>query len=172
MIELQEIGMRIKPILTIIVVVGMSIARPADLNAESLPSEKQQSSMLREYGHLLVEKLEKLKGVNKGTPAEGTALVAFTVSREGEIIESKILKGSGNPILDEEALSIFARVQQMPPFPAGIEENSLSFTIPIVFKTYSPSPTDDPKIKTYGPSLPSTDDPKLDRKKLNVCRGC
>jgi hypothetical protein len=26
-------------------------AGPADLNAESLPSEQQQSSMLREYGH-------------------------------------------------------------------------------------------------------------------------
>jgi TonB family protein len=156
--------MGIKLILTVIIVVGLS--GPANLNAEPLPSEQQQSSARKEYGHLLVENLEKLKRyptVLIGMHAEGTVLVFFTVNREGKITESKISKGSGNPLLDEEALSMFTRAQQMPPFPAGIEENSLSFTIPIVFKSKNPS---------LSPSVPTTDDPKLDRKKLNVCRGC
>lgn len=82
--------MGIKLILTVIIVVGLS--RPADLNAEPLPSEQQQSSVRKEYGHLLVENLEKLKRyptVLTGMRAEGTVLVFFTVNREGKITRAK-----------------------------------------------------------------------------------
>jgi outer membrane biosynthesis protein TonB len=86
--------MGIKLILTVIVVLGLS--RPAGLNAEPVPSEQQQLSVRKEYGHLLVENLEKLKRyptVLRGTHAEGTVLVSFTVDREGKITETKVKEG-------------------------------------------------------------------------------
>jgi len=56
------------------------------------------------------------------------AVVAFTLDRTGQIVETHIAKRSGIPVLDEEAMALIGRVRFPPP-----PGDTLSFRLPISF---------------------------------------
>ncbi|WP_420548043.1 energy transducer TonB [Curvivirga sp.] len=64
---------------------------------------------------------------------EGTVLLKFTMTREGQVLEYQIQKGSGYKRLDEETIKMLERAQPLPKFPDEIIEDVRSFTIPIDF---------------------------------------
>lgn len=64
----------------------------------------------------------------------GSAKVHFVISREGRIISSSIVKSSGYPALDHEALALLRRAQPMPRPPAELAGTQFAFSVPVVFE--------------------------------------
>jgi TonB family protein len=60
--------------------------------------------------------------------------VNFVIDRTGHILSSTIVKGSGDPSFDAAALSMLQRSDPVPPPPALIADDGLSFTLPIFFR--------------------------------------
>jgi len=65
---------------------------------------------------------------------QGTVQVAFTIDRQGHVIDSHIVSSSGAPELDEEALALLKRAQPFPPLPAKAGGGDrVNLTVPIRF---------------------------------------
>jgi TonB family protein len=70
--------------------------------------------------------------------AAGDVLVAFTISRSGELLSRKVEKSSGNMALDQQALEIVDRASPFPPVPPEMEVEELTFEAPFVFRIFNP----------------------------------
>jgi periplasmic protein TonB len=67
---------------------------------------------------------------------EGVVSVAFSINRQGKVVSSRIVKGSGSPLLDAEALDLIKRADPLPPPPAEIADSQLLFLVPIRFTAH------------------------------------
>ncbi len=65
---------------------------------------------------------------------QGTALVHFSLDRNGRLVEIRIEKSSGHASLDREALDLLRRAQPMPRPPISQNDDPLDITLPIVFR--------------------------------------
>jgi len=84
------------------------------------------------WQRLLVAQLERHKRYpTHAHGALGEANLAFRIDRAGHVISSRIVRSSGSPALDEEALALVKRAQPLPAPPAGVTEQQLSFVVPI-----------------------------------------
>ncbi len=61
-------------------------------------------------------------------------LVNFVLDRLGHVASVTIVKGSGDPAFDEAALAMVHRSDPVPPPPPLIADETLSFTLPVVFR--------------------------------------
>jgi len=64
---------------------------------------------------------------------QGVVMLAFSVDRDGHVVERHIVKGSGFSDLDAEVLALIERAQPLPAFPASMTERELNLTVPIRF---------------------------------------
>ncbi len=64
---------------------------------------------------------------------EGVAQVAFTVDRRGMVLSARIARGSGYPLLDEEALATVRRASPMPPPPDDVPGDPVEVVVPVDF---------------------------------------
>lgn len=64
---------------------------------------------------------------------EGVALVSVTVDRQGRVLNVRIDRGSGYPVLDGEALATMRRGSPVPAPTADIRGDPVTVTIPIQF---------------------------------------
>jgi len=61
----------------------------------------------------------------------GIVNLAFSIDRQGRVVSSHILRGSGSQILDEETLAMLKRAEPLPRPPSDIADNQLSFVLPV-----------------------------------------
>jgi protein TonB len=90
----------------------------------------------RSWQTLVLRKLQQLKRYPSGAQArreQGVALLAFSVDRDGRVLQSKIVRSSGHADLDNEVMAMIERAQPLPPFPSSMSEAQLSLTVPIRF---------------------------------------
>ena len=88
------------------------------------------------WRNLLVAHLQKFKRYPRSAMArhvQGIVLLGFTVDREGRLVSRNIVRGSGSDELDQEALDMIQRAQPLPPFPATMQQEAQSFTVPVRF---------------------------------------
>jgi protein TonB len=64
---------------------------------------------------------------------EGRVVVAFTLDTDGRVVNSKIVKSSGSPLLDQETLDLLARAQPFPVPPNGAGGQDLFLQVPIAY---------------------------------------
>jgi len=64
---------------------------------------------------------------------EGRVIVAFTIDRDGKVLENRVIGSSGSSDLDQEALSSVIRAQPLPKPPRDAKDTDLSFTVGIGF---------------------------------------
>ena len=64
----------------------------------------------------------------------GRVVVVFVLSRQGQVLSSRLTSSSGNEALDREALAIVSRANPFPPFPAEKAVAQDSFTWPVTFE--------------------------------------
>jgi protein TonB len=111
-------------------------AQPAPSSA---PSPGQAASIARAQASWqkgLVGKLNRFKRYPDAASRrgiKGVAMVRFTVDREGQVVASEVLKSSGSPILDEEALALVKRASPFPLPPNVIPDAFLASDVPIWF---------------------------------------
>ena len=83
----------------------------------------------------MVSRLETSKhALRREGGRQGTVIVAFAISRAGNLVSARVTRGSGDPALDAEAKTLVERAAPFPAPPAGVGEKDLSFTVPIRFK--------------------------------------
>ncbi|MBN8989396.1 MAG: energy transducer TonB [Rhizobiales bacterium] len=83
----------------------------------------------------LVAHIERQKRY-PATGAEQLAdiVVSFTINRRGSLTAVQIAKGSGDARFDQAALEMIRRADPLPPPPPFVNEQNLSFRIPISFR--------------------------------------
>jgi protein TonB len=64
----------------------------------------------------------------------GTSRVSFVVDRQGHVVSSQIVKGSGSQALDRETLELLQRAQPLPTPPGDVGGTQFAFTVPILFE--------------------------------------
>lgn len=63
----------------------------------------------------------------------GVVTVRFVIDREGRVISSRIVSGSGVPALDEEAMAMLTRASPVPRPPAGVPGARIEMRTPVEF---------------------------------------
>ncbi len=59
--------------------------------------------------------------------------VTFELDRMGHVLSASIVKGSGDPVFDQAALSMLRRSDPVPRPPPLVADQGLSFTLPVNF---------------------------------------
>lgn len=83
--------------------------------------------------HLHLSKHKRYPGEARNRRIEGVVTVAFTIDHEGRVTNVRILKGSGSPLLDNEALEMMARASPLPSPPEDAAPGALNLSLPIQF---------------------------------------
>jgi periplasmic protein TonB len=87
------------------------------------------------WERLLVAQLERHKRYPAaGGGKVGEARLAFSIDRSGQVVASRIVHSSGSEALDQEALALIKRAAPLPPPPAGLPEERLSFVVPVRYR--------------------------------------
>ena len=83
----------------------------------------------------LVAHLDRHKRYPRGTPSRNaTIMVEFTIDRSGHLVDARVSKSSGDYAFDEAAIDMMHLSNPVPPPPAVIADESLTFSVPVVFK--------------------------------------
>ena len=64
---------------------------------------------------------------------KGVVQLAFSIDRAGRVVSSRIVRSSGHPTLDEEALAAIRRAQPFPLPPADLDGDTFDFKLPYGF---------------------------------------
>jgi protein TonB len=94
------------------------------------------SAAVRRWQSALVAHIERFKRYPAEARARGErgyAKVAFTIDRDGRVLESRIVESSGSPEFDRESLAMLTRAQPMPKPPGEVHTDGLSFVVPVRF---------------------------------------
>jgi len=79
-----------------------------------------------------LERSKRYPADAKSRNEQGTAVVAFSINRSGQVLSSRIARTSGYPALDQETLATVARAS-LPPAPPEHPGAHFSFSVPIRF---------------------------------------
>jgi protein TonB len=64
---------------------------------------------------------------------QGTALLRFSMDRQGRVLSAQLARGSGFSLLDDEAMALIQRAQPLPAPPPELAGERLELVIPIEF---------------------------------------
>ncbi len=81
----------------------------------------------------LMAHLNRHKRYPSGGVSSGVATVAFSIDRSGRVLSSRLVRSSGDPALDSEAVSLARRASPVPAPPAGLADGTFSLSVPIRF---------------------------------------
>ncbi len=108
-------------------IVGMEGEAPGSLGADYIPQFPGGVEALSKY------LVESIRWPKTESDVQGRVIVQFTVSKEGKILQPKVVS-SLDPLFDAEAIRL---VKSMPQWIPGKEKGkqvALVYTAPIVFK--------------------------------------
>jgi protein TonB len=60
-------------------------------------------------------------------------VVSFVLDRVGHVVSTRVVKGSGDAAFDDAALAMLQRSDPVPPPPAVVADDGLTFTLPVIF---------------------------------------
>ena len=84
----------------------------------------------------LINRLQRAKrypDLARSREEQGAAAVSFTTDRNGHVLSVKLVRSSGSPSLDEEAVALVRRADPLPPMPAELPGSTLTLTVPVTF---------------------------------------
>ena len=123
-----------------LIVVAIRVSAPQSASAPArlaaapavAPVERPTSAAIASWERLLVAQLERHKRYPPQAGGKvGEARLAFDIDRTGRVLASRIVHSSGSDALDREALALLRRAAPLPPPPAGLPDDRLSFVVPI-----------------------------------------
>jgi protein TonB len=80
----------------------------------------------------LIAHLNRFKRFPHGADP-GTVQVAFSIDRGGRVLSARLVRGSGDSALDEEAVAMIRRASPVPAPPDGLGGSSIALAVPIRF---------------------------------------
>jgi protein TonB len=81
---------------------------------------------------MLIAHLNRYKRFPGGA-SPGTVQVAFSIDRSGRVLSARLVGGSGDSALDEEAVSMIRRASPVPAPPDGLGGGTISLAVPVRF---------------------------------------
>lgn len=81
----------------------------------------------------LMVHLNRYKRFPSGAGSGGVATIAFTINRSGQVTGSRLLRSSGDSVLDAEAVALPRRASPVPAPPPGTGGSSIGLAVPIRF---------------------------------------
>ncbi|PTM42999.1 TonB family protein [Bosea sp. 124] len=63
----------------------------------------------------------------------GTVQVSFSIDRSGRVLSARLISGSGDSALDEEAVAMVRRASPVPAPPAGLGGGTIALAVPVKF---------------------------------------
>ncbi|MBA4334155.1 MAG: energy transducer TonB, partial [Methylobacterium sp.] len=63
----------------------------------------------------------------------GTVQVSFSIDRSGRVVSARLIGGSGDAMLDEEAVAMIRRASPVPPPPEGLGGGTIALSVPVKF---------------------------------------
>ncbi|MGH8738039.1 MAG: energy transducer TonB, partial [Burkholderiales bacterium] len=69
---------------------------------------------------------------------EGKAELRMAIGPDGAIASLRVARGTGYPILDQQALEMVRRAQPRTPIPEGLRGRSFSVDVPVIFSLRDP----------------------------------
>ncbi len=100
-----------------------------------VPPPAPSAAISPSYRALLSEWLERHKrypASARENGEEGRAVLRFVVERDGRVADFAVVESTGHPDLDA-ALEKMMRGAMLPPFPAGMDEPSITVSVAIRF---------------------------------------
>ena len=91
---------------------------------------------LQAYSSQIRRRLERNKKYPPAAQSKrltGVVTVSFTVNRNGSVSGARLVRSSGQSLLDDEVLALLRRVAPLPPIPPEVTQNSVTLTVPISF---------------------------------------
>ncbi|ETR77450.1 cell envelope biogenesis protein TonB [Afipia sp. P52-10] len=104
--------------------------------APSASSGAAAAAAAASYRSILASHLQRFKQYPSSARAnreQGTTALNFTVTRNGRVTSSRLVRSSGSAALDQETLALIHRAQPLPAFPPEMRESSINFTVPFSF---------------------------------------
>jgi protein TonB len=80
----------------------------------------------------LIAHLNRFKRFPNGA-SPGTVQVAFSIDRGGRVLSARLVRGSGDAALDDEAVAMIRRASPVPAPPDGIGGSSIALAVPVRF---------------------------------------
>lgn len=81
----------------------------------------------------LMAHLNRYKRFPSGAGSGGVVTIAFTINRSGQVTSSRLLRSSGDSVLDAEAVALPRRASPVPAPPPGTGGRSIGLSVPIRF---------------------------------------
>ncbi|MDH7794980.1 MULTISPECIES: TonB family protein [unclassified Beijerinckia] len=81
----------------------------------------------------LIAHLNRYKRFPAGANGAGAASVSFTIDRSGRVLSSSLVRSSGDPALDGEAVAMMRRASPVPQPPENMGGRTISLAVPIRF---------------------------------------
>lgn len=94
-------------------------------------------ALLSSYAGRVAAHLQRYKrypGEAARNRLSGTAVVTFTLGADGRVRASKLSRGSGQSVFDQEVMAMVQRASPFPPIPRDTGKSSYTFTVPVHFK--------------------------------------
>jgi protein TonB len=121
----------------------LTTAPPPVEGAEERPLSKPQAGMSASnararvtWEKALVSHINRYKRypqLARARGKQGAVSVQFTIDREGRVLGSKVVRSSGSPALDEEAIAVLQRANPLPPPPTQVAGATFDLVLPIRF---------------------------------------
>ena len=119
--------------------VERSTAAKADRIAPDAPAPSSGASAAAaaaSYRSTLASHLQRFKRYPDGSRAkgeQGTTSLSITVTRNGRVTSSRLVRSSGFASLDQATMELIQRAQPLPSFPPEMREPSQTYTVPFGF---------------------------------------
>lgn len=107
--------------------------RAAQANAPAAGAARVPVAAIASWKGELMAQLNRHKRYPAGTSNNGTATVAFSINRSGEVTSARLAHSSGDSALDQEAVSLPKRASPLPKPPDGMSSGVIALTVPIRF---------------------------------------
>jgi protein TonB len=107
--------------------------RAAQANAPAAGAARVPAAALASWKSELMAQLNRNKRYPSGASSTGTATVAFSINRSGQVTSTRLAHSSGDHALDQEAVSLPKRASPLPKPPDGVGAGSIALTVPIRF---------------------------------------
>lgn len=94
-------------------------------------SAQQRASLQAQWGGQIRSCISRRASAPRGARQGGRVVLALTIGRDGRVQGVGVAGSSGQPALDQAAVSAAQRAGRCPAAPAGLTEASYSFQLPI-----------------------------------------
>jgi len=107
---------------------------PAAAPSQGLPS-LSNSNAIPDWRSRVSAQLERNKRLPPGADRgdSGSPKIAFRLDRRGNVLSVQLVRSSGSPVFDQEAVALARRAAPFPPPPSEIRDAQLNMTVSINF---------------------------------------